>query len=573
MRQTENPHQNRQQWYAKQVLNSLMEAVAVTDSNLRFLYINPAFTKVTNYTWEDVFSGTFEGWTQVMKDAAHLAPSLNMAEGQWDGEVWLNRKGSGPVPVRLRARQIETTRGTAPQFIWTFQDITDHKNMEHNLHVRMERDPLTGLLNRSTFQRQLEHAAAKLANGTRSVGLLFLDIDRFKNINDSLGYQAGDEIMHLLARRLMLCQGPDDLIARMGGDEFALFLEREHEEALWSAIQHVLSVLKEPVHVQQQELFVTTSAGVTVCTPEHRDVTAWIELTDAAMYQAKDLGGDTCVVSGQDAHRVARDRMQLETKLRKALMNAEFVLYYQPQVSIASGKITGFEVLLRWMNPELGMVLPSAFIPLAEETGMIVAIGEWVLRTACCQLKTWLDRGLGPLRVAVNLSARQFQQDNLVDMVKAILTEVQLPAEYLELEITESAAMYNVQPALKTLQALRNLGVRISIDDFGTGYSSLSYLKKFPIQTLKIDQSFVRDIPGDSDGASIAKSVIMLAHGLKLNVIAEGVEWPEQFVFLKEHQCNECQGYYFGHPMPAHEAHRLLETQALSHFILPAGPH
>ncbi len=409
-------------------------------------------------------------------------------------------------------------------------------------------DELTGLISRTRFLKQVTHDVSyRLYNTehTPDIALLLIDIDRLSTINGSYGYHVGDAILIEVARRLgdmTSCRG----LSRMGGDEFGMLIQISQTENLTCVVDDIFRTLREPMTLSDQELFVTVSGGlrsVEGC-PTAQEL---LEQAGLALYHAKEFGGDSYQL--YDPVMAPHDSMEMEKRLHKALINDEFLLYYQPQFDIATGQMTGMEVLLRWNNVDLGLVLPSLFIPIAERTGMIVPIGKWVLTEACRQRQVWVQEGYTFFRIAVNLSARQFQQPDLAQMISTILNETGLNPELLELEITESIAMTNVSQAYKTLQELEQLGVRVSIDDFGTGYSSLGYLRRFPIQTLKIDQSFMRDIPNVADGIAITRAIISLAHSLRLRVIAEGVETKEQLDFLYEHDCDEMQGFLLSRPL------------------------
>lgn len=426
--------------------------------------------------------------------------------------------------------------------------ILIRESHEPSVHRYPPDDELTGLMSRTRFLQQVTHYVSyRLTNteNTSDIALLLIDIDRLSTINGSYGYHIGDAILIEVARRLesmVSCLG----LTRMGGDEFGIIIQIFPGKKLTCVIDDLYKVLREPMMLSDQEFFVTISGGlrsVEGCLTAQE----LLEQAGLALYHAKECGGDSYQL--YDPIMAPHDGMEMEKRLHKALINDEFLLYYQPQFDIATGQMTGMEVLLRWDNADLGLVLPSLFIPIAERTGMIVPIGKWVLTQACRQRQLWFQEGYTTFRIAVNLSARQFQQPDLAHMISTILHDTGLNPELLELEITESIAMTNVAQAYKTLQELEHLGVRVSIDDFGTGYSSLGYLRRFPIQTLKIDQSFMRDIPNVADGIAITRAIITLAHSLRLRVIAEGVETKEQLDFLYEHDCDEMQGFLLSRPL------------------------
>jgi len=424
-------------------------------------------------------------------------------------------------------------------------------------------DELTGLANRNMFTQCLNHAVAQARRNDQQLAILFIDLDRFKNINDTLGHAAGDQALVEFAERLRGCLRASDTIGRLGGDEFVVLLEEMPQPAHSVAVaQKILSNVAKSIIIDGQELHVTASIGISVFPADGVDSQGLLKNADIAMYRAKELGKNNFQFYAAQMNVHTVERLALESSLRRALERDEFVLHYQPKVLLNSGRITGMEALVRWQRPDMGMIPPMQFIPLAEETGLIVPIGEWVLRTACAQTKTWFDQGLSPLRVSVNLSARQFVDEQLLGMVAKVLAETRLPPAALELEITESTVMPEPERAANLLNELKKMGISISIDDFGTGYSSLAYLKRFPIDCVKIDRSFIKDLPGDEDDASITHAIIMMAHGLNLSVVAEGAETAAQVDFLRAHGCDEVQGYYFGKPMPGHEFAELVLKQA-----------
>ncbi len=432
-------------------------------------------------------------------------------------------------------------------------DITERKRAEETVRSLAYHDTLTGLPNRLLFQDRLTLAVAQAHRHHKGLAVLFLDVDRFKVINDSLGHSVGDRLIREVAGRLRSCVREGDTVARLGGDEFTLLLpDAGHAVDAAKIAKKVLEVIRTAFEIDRRELFVTCSIGISLYPDDGRDAETLVKNADAAMYRAKEQGRDLYQLYTPALNATALERLALESSLRKALAHDELLLHYQPILDVATDRIHGLEALLRWRHPELGLVSPAEFIPLAEVTGLILNIGPWVLRTACAQARAWQLRQPG-LRIAVNLSARQFQESGLVGHVTEALAETGLEPRCLQLEITESSAMQNAQAAIQTLRELKALGVGLSIDDFGTGYSSLSYLKRFPIDTLKIDQSFIRDIETDPDDAAIASAIIALAHTLKLEVVAEGVETPGQLEFLARHGCDLTQGYLFSRPVPTAE--------------------
>jgi diguanylate cyclase (GGDEF)-like protein len=399
------------------------------------------------------------------------------------------------------------------------------------------------------------------------MAVVFIDLDNFKFVNDSLGHGVGDKLLKGMAERLRAVLREGDTVARLGGDEFVVILnDQTSEEVIFRAMQRITHELSQPMNIDGHDLAVTCSAGISLCPQDGDDVETLLRNADAAMYRAKDHGRNNFQFYTSEMNERISERVVLENALRRALDRGEFLLHYQPKMhlQVKGGGLAGAEALVRWNHPEWGLLRPERFIPLAEETGLIVKIGEWVLREACRQTRAWLDRGLKPGLVSVNLSARQFRQEGLVRVVSRILEETRLDPRHLEIELTESMVMHNVPSAVATLHGLKSLGVQLSVDDFGTGYSSLAYLKDFPIDTLKIDRSFVRQI-GSAEGAGaeddgvIARAVIQLGHALHLKVIAEGVETDAQVRFLRRHGCDEAQGFFYGEPLPPEGFAGLLE--------------
>jgi diguanylate cyclase (GGDEF)-like protein len=423
-------------------------------------------------------------------------------------------------------------------------------------------DALTGLPNRPLFVDRLIVALAQAHRGTQKLAVFFLDLDRFKDINDSLGHSVGDTLLKAVAERVRRCVREGDTVARFGGDEFTLLVPRiDSVEEAAKIAQKIIETLKIPFFIHDRELFVTTSIGISVFPSDGHDPETLVRNADAAMYRAKDQGRDNYQLYAPAMNERALERLALENMLRKALANHELVLFYQPLVDLTTRRIVGAEALLRWQHPELGLLSPAHFISVAELSGLIIPIGEWVLRTACRQLKTWQRKFDPELSMSINLSARQFQQPDLVGQIRGAIEETGVNPGSVELEITESNAMQNAENTIYTLRELKTLGVRIAMDDFGTGYSSLNYLKRFPIDTLKLDQSFVRDIRTDSSDAAIISAVISMAHSLHLAVVAEGVETEEQLAFLALQRCDIIQGFLFSEPLAADDLEPLLAAR------------
>jgi diguanylate cyclase (GGDEF)-like protein len=449
---------------------------------------------------------------------------------------------------------VPNTDGRVTHFVGVLNDVTGIKHYEEQLEMHASVDSLTGLANRNVLKDRIRHAIAAAQRQRNMIAVGFMDLDNFKFVNDSLGHSIGDELLKRVAERLSSCLRGQDTIARYGGDEFAFVLAGQHEEkSVALLMERILKVLDRPFHIDHNKFFISCSIGLSFYPRDGEDVDTLLKNADAAMYRAKERGRNNFQFYTPAMNQKVTDRLSLEAKLRQALEADEFVLHYQPKVELATGRIVGVEALLRWNAPHGGLVAPSTFIPLAEETGLIVPIGEWVLNTACSHIRALRETGLAPVQVAVNISARQFESRNLVELVNKALMKSGLEAGLLELELTESLVMQNPEEVIRVLLDLKDMGLHLSIDDFGTGYSSLSYLQRLPVDRLKIDQSFVRDIGADPNDAIIARAVISLGHNLGMSVVAEGVSSNEQLQFLRRNGCDEMQGFLFSQAVPIHE--------------------
>jgi diguanylate cyclase (GGDEF)-like protein len=474
--------------------------------------------------------------------------------------------------VHVQAETVPGREGV-PLLAGTIQDVTEHEEARDEIRMLAYYDGLTGLPNRALFNETLQGALARARRRQGMLAVLFVDLDHFKRINDTMGHSAGDKLLEAVARRLRDVVRTEDVVsrpeteeasevARLGGDEFILLAaDLELPEDAAHVARRILEALRSPVPLPGGEVFVSASVGISIFPQDGDDVEELFKNADAALYHAKDSGRNNYQFYSPRLNAAALERLNLERSLRVALENGEFVLHYQPQVAAREGRVVGVEALVRWQHPEMGLFAPEQFIGVAEETGLIQGIGEFVLREACSQLQAWAAAGLPEVRMAVNISGRQFRDPGFLASVRAALREGGVPPDRVEIEITESVLMEEASAAVGILESLASEGVRVAIDDFGSGYSSLAYLKRFPIHALKIDRSFIRDIATDSDDAAIVTAVVALGHALDLEVIAEGVETPVQREYLHEHDCDLMQGYIFGKPMPSEEMEELLRAQ------------
>jgi diguanylate cyclase (GGDEF)-like protein/PAS domain S-box-containing protein len=545
-------------------------AILVTDPAGYIVQVNNAFSRVSGYSSRQIIDqlpGILTADTQQASHLGYVLKQLNQ-QGSWEGEVWLKRRNGEKFPAWVGITAVKDDEGDLVSYVCFFSDISERKASEQRIHRLAYYDALTQLPNRTLFQDRLHSA---LQHGERHgewVPLMFLDLDRFKPINDSLGHAAGDRMLKEVALRLCACVDSDDTVARMGGDEFTLLLQSQaqREGALTRAMhvgEQILASLALPFILEGREFFVTASIGIALSPQDGHELSQLMKNADTAMYHAKERGKNNFQFYQADMNASALQRLELESDLRHALEQGEFRLYYQPQFSGDGKRLTGTEALLRWQHPQRGLVPPGDFIPVLEELGLVVEVGDWVLRESCRQLAEWHKAKIRVPKISVNLSARQFAEGDLDQRIAQIIEQSEIAAACLELELTESILMEDVANAMQTLSSLKQLGVCIAIDDFGTGYSSLNYLKQFPIDVLKIDRSFVDGLPhGEQDG-QIARAIIAMAHSLNLTVIAEGVETLAQLDFLRDHACDEVQGFLLGRPMPAQQFTALFTGTAL----------
>ena len=558
---------------AATVFEHSTSAILITDPAGYIVQANEAFSRVSGYAVAEVLDQLPGMLTVADQQDAHLGYILKQLNqrGSWEGEVFLKRRNGEHYPAWVGITAVLDDEGDLASYVCFFTDISERKASEQRIHRLAYYDALTHLPNRTLFQDRLYNALQQAERQKAWVVLMFLDLDRFKPINDSLGHAAGDRMLKDMAERLLGCVDGDDTVARMGGDEFTLLLQPRatREQALNRAIhvaENILARLVTPFVLENREFFVTASIGIALSPQDGSELSQLMKNADTAMYHAKERGKNNFQFYQADMNASALERLELESDLRHALEQNEFILYYQPQFSGDGKRLTGAEALLRWRHPTRGLVPPGEFIPVIEELGLVVDIGDWVLHEASRQLKVWHQQKVRVPKVSVNISARQFSDGQLGTRIANILEETGLPPACLELELTESILMREVSEAMHILDSLKNLGLSIAVDDFGTGYSSLNYLKQFPIDVLKIDRTFVDGLPSGEQDAQIARAIIAMAHSLNLAVIAEGVETHEQLEFLREHGCDEVQGYLFGRPMPANQFEAQFSNETLFMF-------
>jgi PAS domain S-box/PAS domain S-box/PAS domain S-box/PAS domain S-box/diguanylate cyclase (GGDEF) domain len=538
-------------------MTASMDGIGILDSRLDFIYVNDALATLFGYPEPGHLTGRslcdlYDPQEQV-RLISTVVPLVH-ERGRWRGEATGLRQDGTAFP-----QEISLTATEGGGMVCVVRDITERTYAEEQIKHLAYHDALTTLPNRLLFKDRVSVAISHAQRQTARVAVLFLDLDRFKVINDSLGHSIGDHLLQSVAARVQSCVRDSDTVARLGGDEFTLLLpDLVLPEDAALVAQKILEAVRYPFHIEGREFYITTSIGISIFPEDGPDAETLIKSADTAMYQAKEQGRDNYQLFNASVNTKALQRIALEHGLRRSLPHNELAVHYQPIFDFRTSRITGMEALLRWTHPELGAIPPATFIPIAEAIGMMIPIGTWALRTACAQAKAWHDAGFNTLLLAVNISVVQLQQPDLTDIVREILAGTGLQPRLLELEITESSAMLSPELSIRTLYELKKLGIRISLDDFGTGHSSLAYLKRFPIDTLKIDQSFVHDITRDPDTAAIVTAIIAMGHSLRLKVIAEGVEFTDQATFLKRHNCDQMQGFLVNVPMPAEELGTIL---------------
>ncbi|PTR21785.1 MULTISPECIES: EAL domain-containing protein [unclassified Pseudomonas] len=550
---------------AATVFEAASEGIVIFDPNYALIAINQAFSRVTGYDIEDMI-GRNVIELPCSRDARRHYAAIHQAleqQGNWQGELVETRKNGEMYPQWLQLNAVRDTRGNVSHIVGFFADLSARRESEERMRYLTHYDELTGLANRSMFRERLSEAHQRVRQGGyRSLALLHINLDRFKQLNDSLGHEVADQLLQKISRRLVNALPEADTIARLSGDEFAvLFNSYGNLSSLARVATRLASKLRLPVTIEGHELVVSVSMGISLLPDSAREISALVSQSNMAMQHAKHLGGNNFQFYTDSLQASTLERLQLENHLRKAVEEQQLKVFYQPKLCLATGKLNAAEALVRWDHPTMGRVPPGDFIGLAEETGLIGPIGEFVLRQACWQACEWQREGLEAIRVSVNLSVHQLRQGKLVSLVRQVLEETGLAPHLLELELTESQLLDSVEHIIATFQQLRDLGVKLAIDDFGTGYSSLSYLKRIPVDYVKIDQAFIRGLGEGTEDAAITRAIIAMAHGLKLKVVAEGVEREEQLEFLKAERCDEVQGYLISRPIESQALAILLREQ------------
>lgn len=547
---------------SEEVFANSVEGIVVLDEAGNIVRVNKAFSRITGHDVADVVGrdvgmiGCSNHENGVLGNMWQLAREA----GQWEGEFWCRRKNGEFYLNRMTVSAIVDDMGNLRHLVGIFSDVTEIKEARDRIHHLAHFDALTDLPNRSMFKDYLQQALMLAVQKQERVAVIYLNLDRFKNLNDTLGHASGDELLKIAATRIQARIRAGDIVARLSGDEFVIMVTGIGGVGdVESVCRHILGVFEQPISLDGHEIVITASMGVAVFPEDAENADDLLKHAGTAMHFVKEHGRNAYQRYTQELDAASFEKLVMENSLRRALERQEFVLFYQPQVDLRSGHVIGVEALIRWQHPDLGMVSPAKFIPLLEETGLILPVGEWVLQEACRQARSWVDAGFGAVRMAVNLSPRQFEQRDLMRIVRHAVESTRLEPGQLELEITESSLMGNAEQSVAMLREMREMDIHFSIDDFGTGYSSLSYLTKFPIDTLKIDRSFVKDVMVDRDDATLATAIISMGHALNLKVLAEGVERYDQLAFLRQHACDEVQGYLFSPPVPAPQVVELFE--------------
>ncbi|PCJ14284.1 MAG: GGDEF domain-containing protein [Gammaproteobacteria bacterium] len=550
------------------VFENVSESIFVLNAKFCFITVNSFFTKTTGFSFQDILGKSvfqLDQATDIDRETYRDIFRALRKDKFWQGELVGIRKNGETYPQWLQINAIYDEDGSRFNYVGLFADLTEHRKSEQKLKYLENYDPITGLANRSLFNDRFHNAINRARRRNKNLALIFFDLDRFKQINDSYGHQTGDQLLKSVAERLSMIMPNADSISRVGSDEFTVVIESyEDSKEIEKYCTAFIESIKKPFFIKDQELSLGCSIGISEFPKHAKEMQILLNQADTAMYQSKRLGGNQYHFYSSKLQASSVEKLQLETQLRKALLEDQIIVYYQPKMTLATGRIESVEALVRWDHPSKGLLAPDKFVPLAEETGLISAVGEVVLDKACAQAKYWQQQNFGEISVSVNLSAQQIHKGNLFKIVKQTVTRFDLDPKLLELELTESLLMDDIKNTVYTLEAIRNMGVCISLDDFGTGYSSLSYLKKFPIDILKIDKSFVQEVDKNSDDAAITKAIIAMAHSLGLGVIAEGVETKEHLSFLKDEGCDCIQGYLISRPVDSEKIAAILAAQSLS---------
>lgn len=551
----------------RSLFDNAIEGIFRTTPDGHYLDANPALARIYGFdSPQELMESLRDIRSQLYVDPARREEFMRIvkARGSISGfESQVYRKNGDVIWISENARAVFDGAGNVLHYEGTVEDVTERRLYQTRIEQQANYDTLTGLANRSLLNDRLQQAIFTAASYGTRLAVVFVDLDRFKFINDSLGHHVGDQLLKEMAERFKTCVREFDTVARLGGDEFVLLINGQSgPDGVATGMERMLEVISKPWRTVQGEFEVTCSIGVALYPDDGEDATTLLKHADSAMYRAKEHGRNNFQFFTNELNQLMKERFELENNLRRALDRGQFELLYQPRVDLATRKVIGCEALIRWQLPGRGVVSPSRFIPVAEEIGLIAPIGRWVLHTACAQNKAWQDSGFEPCVVSVNVSPRQFRRDDLVETIREVLADTRLEPRYLEIELTENMVMHDAARMVQMLYAIKRLGVQIAVDDFGTGYSSLSYLKRFPVDRLKVDRSFVQDIAVDADDAAIVRTIIALGHNLGLKVVAEGVETEEQIAFLSANACDELQGYYFSQPISGWRMRKLLTKPA-----------
>ncbi len=545
-----------------QVFESASEAVVITDMDRRILDVNRAFTSITGYTREEILGENISVLSSGRQDQRFYQEMWDIVSdrGSWQGEIWDRRKNGEVFPKWLSISAVRDEAGRVSRYIGLFSDISAMKETQEQLYEMAHYDSLTGLPNRRYFLDRLKESLEQARRASEGVALMFVDLDGFKLVNDNLGHRAGDQLLREVGNRIKQCIRESDIVARMGGDEFTVMISQiKSSDSSLIVARKILAKLYEPMFIDEKELFISSSIGIAIFPDDSVEVEGLLQSADAALYKAKDLGKNGYQFFSPEMNRRAMERLTLQTQIRQGLAAHEFTVYYQPQVDASTGRLVGLEALARWMSPQIGLISPEQFIPIAEQTGLIHEIGELVLHEACAQGQRWNEQGMAPVRIGVNISAHQLRRPDFVEVIEAAVHDTGFPPQFLELELTESMLINDSPQDVEKLSRVKEMGIRLSIDDFGTKYSSFAYLRRLPIDRLKIDRTFIQDLPADARGAEIVSAIIAMGRSLNLEVVAEGVETAAQAELLKKKGCTTLQGYYTGHPLPPESLAALLE--------------